>query len=69
MPELEIGSPIIAGRPEVPRNKLGMAFRKGDKAMVDAVNAALAAAGEKRRIRQDPGQMASAGNGDIRKPV
>ncbi|HXS08229.1 MAG TPA: ABC transporter substrate-binding protein [Rhizomicrobium sp.] len=68
MPELKTASPIIAGRPEVPRNKLGLAFRKGDKPMVDAVNAALAAlekSGEydklldKWRMRQ----------GDIRKPA
>ena len=41
LPELALASPIISGRPEVPRNTLGMAFRKGDKETVDAVSKAL----------------------------
>lgn len=68
MPELKTASPIIAGRPEVPRNKLGMAFRKGDKPMVDAVNAALAAlekSGEYDKLL-DKWHMRQ---GDIRKPA
>ena len=43
MPELKTASPIISGRPEVPRNKLGMAFIKGHKPMEDAVQASLTA--------------------------
>jgi polar amino acid transport system substrate-binding protein len=68
MPELAIGSPIISGRPEVPRNKLGMAFRKGDKAMTDAVNAAMQAlekSGEYDKIL-DKWHLKG---GDIRKPI
>jgi len=68
MPELKTASPIIAGRPEVPRNKLGMAFRKGDKPMVDAVNAALTAlekSGEYDKLL-DKWHMRQ---GDIRKPA
>ena len=68
MPELAIGSPIISGRPEVPRNKLGMAFRKGDKAVHDAVAAALQQlekTGEYDRIL-DKWHLK---NGDIRKPI
>ena len=68
MPELALGSPIISGRPEVPRNKLGMAIRKGDKPMHDAVSAAMAALqknGEYDKILQ----KWHLENGDIRKPI
>ena len=68
MPELAIGSPIISGRPEVPRNQLGMAFRKGDKAVHDAVAAALQQlekTGEYDKIL-DKWHLK---NGDIRKPI
>lgn len=41
LPELALASPIISGRPDVPRNTLGMAFRKGDKEAVDAISKAL----------------------------
>jgi polar amino acid transport system substrate-binding protein len=68
IPELTTGSPIISGRPEVPRNKLGMAFRKGDKPLVDAVNAAM-------RELEKNGEYAKIldkwhlRNGDIRNPI
>jgi polar amino acid transport system substrate-binding protein len=68
IPELTAGSPIISGRPEVPRNKLGMAFRKGDKSLVDAVNAAM-------RELEKNGTYAKIldkwhlRNGDIRNPI
>ena len=68
MPELALGSPIISGRPEVPRNKLGMAIRKGDKPMHDAVSAAMA-------VLQKNGEYGKIlakwhlENGDIRKPI
>jgi polar amino acid transport system substrate-binding protein len=68
IPELTAGSPIISGRPEVPRNKLGMAFRKGDKPLVDAVSAAM-------RELEKNGEYAKIldkwhlRNGDIRNPV
>jgi polar amino acid transport system substrate-binding protein len=68
MPELALGSPIISGRPEVPRNKLGMAVRKGDKPMHDAISAAMAALeknGEYDKIL-DKWHLR---NGDIRKPI
>jgi polar amino acid transport system substrate-binding protein len=68
MPELALGSPIISGRPEVPRNKLGMAFRKGDKHMTDAVTAAvqqLEKTGEYDKIL-DKWHLKG---GDIRKPI
>ncbi|HEY4275463.1 MAG TPA: ABC transporter substrate-binding protein [Rhizomicrobium sp.] len=68
MPELALGSPIISGRPEVPRNKLGMAVRKGDKPMHDAITAAMAALeknGEYDKIL-DKWHLR---NGDIRKPI
>ena len=68
MPELAIGGPIISGRPEVPRNKLGMAFRKGDKATHDAVAAALQQlekTGEYDKIL-DKWHLK---NGDIRNPI
>jgi polar amino acid transport system substrate-binding protein len=41
IPELTFGSPIISGRPEVPRNKLGLAFRKGEPELVNAVRLSL----------------------------
>ena len=68
MPELALSSPIISGRPEVPRNKLGMAIRKGDKPMHDAVSAAMA-------VLQKNGEYDKIlakwhlENGDIRKPI
>ncbi len=68
MPELALGSPIISGRPEVPRNKLGMAIRKGDKPMHDAVSAAMAVLqknGEYDKILR----KWHLENGDIRKPI
>jgi ABC-type amino acid transport substrate-binding protein len=68
MPELALGSPIISGRPEVPRNKLGMAIRKGDKPMHDAIAASMAALqknGEYDKIL-DKWHLR---NGDIRKPI
>lgn len=68
VPELTTGSPIISGRPEVPRNKLGMAFRKGDRPMHDAVAAALQQlekTGEYEKILNKWHLK----NGDIRKPV
>jgi ABC-type amino acid transport substrate-binding protein len=68
MPELAIGSPIISGRPEVPRNKLGMAFRKGDRVTHDAVAAALQQlekTGEYDKIL-DKWHLKS---GDIRNPI
>ena len=68
MPELALGSPIISGRPEVPRNKLGMAIRKGDKPMHDSVSAAMAALqknGEYDKILK----KWHLENGDIRKPI
>jgi polar amino acid transport system substrate-binding protein len=68
MPELALGSPIISGRPEVPRNKLGMAIRKGDKPMRGALTAAMTALeknGEYDKIL-DKWHLR---NGDIRKPI
>ena len=68
MPELALGSPIISGRSEVPRNKLGMAFRKGDRPMTDAVSAAmqqLEKSGEYDKIL-DKWHLKG---GDIRKPI
>jgi len=68
MPELALGSPIISGRPEVPRNKLGMAIRKGDKPMHDAVSAAMVVLqknGEYDKILSKWHLQ----NGDIRKPI
>jgi len=68
IPELTTGSPIISGRPEVPRNKLGMAFRKGDKPLVEAVSAAM-------RELEKNGEYAKIldkwhlRNGDIRNPI
>jgi polar amino acid transport system substrate-binding protein len=68
IPELTTGSPIISGRPEVPRNKLGMAFRKGDKPLTDAVTVAL-------QVLEKNGEYAKIldkwhlKNGDIRNPV
>ncbi len=68
VPELTAGSPIISGRPEVPRNKLGMAFRKGDKPMHDAVAAALREL-EKNGEYDKILEKWHLKNGDIRKPV
>jgi polar amino acid transport system permease protein len=41
MPELAPASPIISGRPEVPRNLMGLAFRKDETAQEAAVAAAI----------------------------
>lgn len=41
MPELAPASPIISGRPEVPRNLMGLAFRKDEKAQEAAVTEAI----------------------------
>ncbi len=41
MPELAPASPIISGRPEVPRNLMGLAFRKDEKAQEAAVTEAM----------------------------
>ena len=68
MPELTTGSPVISGRPEVPRNKLGMAFRKGDKAVHDAVAAALEQL-EKSGVYDKMLDKWHLKNGDIRKPA
>lgn len=68
MPELALASPIISGRPEVPRNQLGLAFRKNDKPLVEAVSAAIAhieKTGEYGKIL-DKWHLQ---NGDIRKPA
>jgi len=40
LPDLAYASPILSGRPNVPRNRLGLAFRKGEKP-VDAVAQAV----------------------------
>ncbi len=40
LPVLAYASPILSGRPNVPRNRLGLAFRKGEKP-VDAVAQAV----------------------------
>ncbi len=68
MPELALASPIISGRPEVPRNQLGLAFRKNDKPLVTAVSAAIThieKTGEYGKIL-DKWHLQ---NGDIRKPA
>lgn len=41
MPQLSPASPIISGRPEVPRNLMGLAFRKDEKAQEAAVTEAI----------------------------
>jgi polar amino acid transport system permease protein len=43
MPELAPVSPIISGRPEVPRNLMGLAFRKDEKAQEATVTEAIQA--------------------------
>lgn len=66
MPALKTASPIISGRPAVPRNRLGLAFRKGDKALEVAVAHALQRvekSGEYQKIL-DKWHLQ---NGDIRK--
>ncbi len=42
-PEFAPASPIISGRPEVPRNLMGLAFRKDEKIQEAAVTAAIQA--------------------------
>src|SRR6185312_15110626 len=42
-PEFAPASPIISGRPEVPRNLMGLAFRKDEKAQEAAVTEAIQA--------------------------
>ena len=41
MPELAPASPIISGRPDVPRNLMGLAFRKSEQAQEKAVSEAI----------------------------
>ena len=68
MPGLKLASPILSSRPDMPRDKMGMAFRKGDKAIVDAVGAAMTAvekSGEYEKLL-DTWHMRQ---GDVRKPV
>ncbi len=68
LPELAVASPIISGRKEVPRNRLGMAFRKNDAAMQGAVTAALQSiekTGEYGKILQ----KWHLERGDITKPI
>lgn len=68
MPDLALASPIISGRPEVPRNQMGLAFRKDEKVQEKAVTAALEALekdGEYDKLL-DKWHLR---DGDIRKPV
>jgi polar amino acid transport system substrate-binding protein len=68
MPELAPASPIISGRPEVPRNQMGLAFRKEEKAQEAAVTQAIQAlekSGEYDKLL-DKWHLR---DGDIRKPV
>jgi len=68
MPELAPASPIISGRPEVPRNQMGLAFRKEEKQLEAAVTSALQGlqkSGEYEKIL-DKWRLR---DGDIRKPV
>ena len=68
MPDLKLASPIISGRPEVPRNKLGMAFLKSEKPVSDAIAAALQAL-EKNGAYDKILDKWHLKSGDIRNPV
>ena len=63
MPELALASPIISGRPEVPRNLMGLAFRKDEKAQEAAVTQAIQALEKSGEYDQALGQMASTRGG------
>ena len=68
MPDLKLASPIFSSRQDMPRDKMGMAFRKGDKPIVDAVSAAMTAvekSGEYEKLL-DKWHMRQ---GDVRKPA
>lgn len=68
MPELAPASPIISGRPEVPRNQMGLAFRKNEKPLEAAVTEAI-------KLLEKNGEYAKILNtwhlkgGDIRNPA
>jgi ABC-type amino acid transport substrate-binding protein len=68
IPELAPASPIISGRPEVPRNQMGLAFRKDEKTLEAAVIEAIQAL-EKNGTYDKLLDKWHLRDGDIRKPV